>query len=32
MHWSGLDSDLKHLVKHMSWGGANLAKIKPTNK
>ena len=37
MHWSGLDSDLKHLLKHMSrggggGGGANLSKIEPTNK
>ena len=21
MHWSGLDSDIKHLLKHMSRGG-----------
>ena len=28
MRWSGLDSDLKHLLKHLSRGGANLAKIK----
>ena len=41
MHWSGLNSDLKHLLKHMfrgggggggGGGGANLSKIKPTNK
>ena len=33
MHWSGLNSDLKHLLKHMFRGkGANLSKIKPTNK
>ena len=33
MHWSGLNSDLKHLLKHMFKGkGVNLSKIKPTNK
>ena len=33
MHWSGLNSDLKHLLKHVFRGkGANLSKIKPTNK
>ena len=32
MHWSGLNSDLKHFLKHMFRGGANLSKIKPTNK
>ena len=33
MHWSGLNSDLKHLLKHMfKEKGANLSKIKPTNK
>ena len=34
MQWSGLNSDLKHLLKHMfggGGGGANLSKIKPTN-
>ena len=31
MHWSGLNSDLKHLLKHMFRGkGANLSKIKLT--
>ena len=33
MHWSGLNSDLNHLLKHMFRGkGANLSKIKPTIK
>ena len=32
MLWSGLNSDLKHLLKHMLRGGANLSKIKLTNK
>ena len=32
MHWSGLNSDLKHLLKRMFRGGANLSKIKPTYK
>ena len=36
MHWSGLNSDLKHLLKHTfgggGGGGANLSKIKLTNK
>ena len=28
MHWSGLNSDLKHLLKHMFRGkGTNLSKI-----
>ena len=35
MHCSELNSDLKHLLKHMlrgggGGGGANLSKIKPT--
>ena len=34
MHWSGLNSDLKHFLKHMfrGGGGALLSKIKLTNK
>ena len=32
MHWSGLNNDLKHLLKHMFMGGANLSKLKPINK
>ena len=32
MHWSGLNSGLKHYLKYMFRGGANLSKIKPTNK
>ena len=35
MHWSGINSDLKHFLKHMfkgGGGGANLSKIKLTNK
>ena len=34
MHWSGLNSDLKHLLKHIFRGGrgANLSKTKLTNK
>ena len=31
MQWSGLNSDLKNLLKHM-FRGANLSKIKLTNK
>ena len=31
MHWSGLNSDLKHILKHIFRGGANLSKNK-TNK
>ena len=40
MHWSGLHSDLKHLLEHMfkggggggGGGGANFSKIELTNK
>ena len=34
MHRSGLNSDLKHLLKRIfkGGGGANLLKIKLTNK
>ena len=33
MHWSGLHSDLKHLLEHMfKGGGANLSKIELTKK
>ena len=33
MHWSELNSDLKHLLKNVFRGkGANLSKIKSTNK
>ena len=34
MHWSGLNSDLKHFLKHtyIQRRGANLSKIEPTNK
>ena len=31
MHYSGLDSDLKHLLKHI-FRGASLLKTKQTNK
>ena len=31
MHWSGLNGDLKHLLKHIFGGeGANLSKIELT--
>ena len=32
MNWSGLNSDLKHFLKHIFKGGANLSKIEITNK
>ena len=33
MHWSGLNSDLKHFLKHIFKGvGAILSKIELTNK
>ena len=33
MHWSGLNSDLKHFLKHIfKEVGANLSKIELTNK
>ena len=33
MHWSGLNSDLKPLLKRTVYsGGVNLSKIKVTNK
>ena len=30
MHWSGLNSDLKHRLKDIFRGGANLSKLKLT--
>ena len=32
MHWNGLNSDLKHFLKHIFRRGANLSKIQLTNK
>ena len=33
MHGSGLNSDLKHLLKHIQYlGGPNVLKMKLTNK
>ena len=32
MHWSGLHSDLKHLLKRIFKGGAILSKIKQINE
>ena len=33
MHWSGLNSDLKHVLQlYYGGGGANLSKIKQINE
>ena len=35
MHWSGLNSDLKHFLKHIfqgGGGGADFSKIELRNK
>ena len=32
MHWSGLNIDLKDLLKHIFKRGANLSNINLTNK